>query len=172
MFNKFGFTFKGATLTLFLLNAGLSLLHIMATSWCSANGKYYGYYVDEVNSLHSCAWELPSRPYFVWIFFITAALGLAGLIADYVEARDEWSNYREINLSRITFVVSLMLINLLLEALANVEDIEYTGGSEQLLFTNFWYLMPFALILLTISSWSILNKFELIFTLNKRKRSR
>ena len=170
MFDKLGFTFKGATLSLFLLNAGLSLIQIMATDWCSANGKYYGYFVDDHATLHSCAWELPARPIFAWIFVFTGALGLVGLFADYYQARDQWKDHKEINLSRITFMVSLLMINLLLEALANTEEVRYSGGYQYLLFTNFWYLMPVALALLTISTWSIINKVELVFTLNKRKR--
>jgi hypothetical protein len=170
MFNKFGFTFKGATLTLFLLNAALSIIHILATSWCSASGKYYGYFLDDQNSLHSCAWELPSRPYFAYTFVLLTALGVSGLISDFVKTRDEWHNYKEINLSRITFVASFMLLNQLLEAVANVEEIKYARGFENFFFVNLWYLFPIAGVLLAISSWSIVKKVELIFTLNKRKR--
>ena len=170
MFNKYGFTLKGATLTLFLLNAALSIVHILATSWCSASGKFYGYYFDDQSSLHSCAWELPSRPYFSYAFVMLSALSVSGLISDFVKTRDEWQNYREVNLSRITFVGSFMLLNQLLEAVANVEDIKYAGGFENFFFVNLWYLFPIAATLLAISSWSIVKKVELIFTLNKRKR--
>lgn len=170
MFNKFGFTFKGATLTLFLLNAALSIIHIMATSWCSASGKFYGYYFDDENALHSCAWELPARPYFSYAFIMLSALGVSGLISDYVRAHDEWSNYREVNLSRITFAGSFLLLNQLLEAVANVEELKFAGGYEYFFFVNLWYLFPIAAILLTVSSWSIVKKVELIFTLNKRSR--
>jgi uncharacterized membrane protein len=170
LFDKLGFTFKGATLGLFLLNAALSLLQIMATGWCSANGKYYGYYVDDKATLHSCAWELPARSLFQWVFVFTGVMGLVGLLMDYYQARDQWKEYKEVNLSRITFVVSLLMVNLLLEALANTEEVKYSGGYQYLLFTYFWYLMPVALVMLTISSWSIINKLELIFTLNKRRR--
>jgi hypothetical protein len=170
MFNKFGFTFKGATLTLFLLNAALSIIHILATSWCSASGKYYGYFLDDQNALHSCAWELPSRPYFAYTFVMLTALGVSGLISDFVKTRDEWNNYKEINLSRITFVASFMLLNQLLEAVANVEDIKYAEGFENFFFVNLWYLFPIAATLLALSSWSIVKKVELIFTLNKRNR--
>ena len=170
MFDKLGFTFKGATLSLFLLNAGLSLIQIMATSWCSANSRYYGYFVDDQAKLHSCAWELPARPWFAWIFILTGALGLVGLFADYYKVRDEWKEHKVVNLSRTAFVVSLLMINLLLEALANTEQIQYSGGYQYLLFSNFWYLMPISLVLLTVSTWSITNKVELVFTLNKRRR--
>lgn len=170
MFNKFGFTFKGATLALFLANAGLSMIHIMATAWCSASGKYYGYFVDDQNSLHSCAWELPARPYMHYVYLVLLALSVSGLINDYVRTRDEWQNYREVNLSRISFVISFMLINELLQAVANVEDIKYAVGFENFFFVNLWYLFPIAVLLLAVSSWSIVNKVELIFTLNKRKR--
>ncbi len=170
MFDQLGFTFKGATLTLFLLNAALSIFHILATSWCSASGKFYGYYFDDQNALHSCAWELPARPYFAYTFVLLSALSISGLISDFVKTRDEWQNYREVNLSRITFVGSFMLVNQLLEAVANVEDIKYAGGIENFFFVNLWYLFPIAVILLAISSWSIVKKVELIFTLNKRRR--
>lgn len=170
MFDKFGFTFKGATLTIFLLNASLSIMHILATSWCSASGKFYGYFYDDQNALHSCAWESPARPYFSYAFAMLTGLGIVGLISDYIQTRDEWANYREVNLSRIAFVGSLMLLNQLLDAVANVEDIKYSHGNEYFFFVNLWYLFPIAAVLLAISSWSIVNKVELIFTLNKRKR--
>ena len=170
MFDKLGFTFRSATLALFLANAGLSILHIMATAWCSASGKYYGYFVDDENTLHSCAWELPARPYLHYVYIILVALSVSGLISDYVRTRDEWQTYKEVNLSRITFVISFMLMNELLQAVANVEDIKYAFGFENFFFVNLWYLFPVAAILLIISSWSIVKKVELIFTLNKRKR--
>jgi hypothetical protein len=64
----------------------------------------------------------------------------------------------------------MVSVNGLLEILNSAWLRPETTGLLYFFYDNFFYFFPAALALVVVSSWSIHNRVELLFTLNKRKR--
>lgn len=170
MFDYEFFASKNAAIMLMLGSLVLTLTQIIATTWCNANTNTFGYYQDDSQHWHACVYEMPGE----WLFsngaILLNAFGAISLFVDVVRTRETWLATKTINLSRVAFSASLLSINLMLEVLSHAWQRPSTSSPFYFFYDNFWYMFPVALALLLISSWSIVKKVELLFTLNKRKR--
>lgn len=163
------FNTKNTSLLLLLCSLTLTLSQIVSTSWCNANSVYYGYFIDDTNNWHSCVYEMPGSWLFTYGAICFNAWGTIYFFLDFAKTRDEWRQTRTINLSRIGLLLSLSSINGMLEVLGNAWQRPDTQAPIYFVYDYFWYLFPAALGILLVATWSIINKVELLFTLNKRK---
>lgn len=170
MFEDQFFSSKNFGISLLLASLSLTLSQIIATTWCNANTDNFGYFIDDAQRWHSCVYEMPGD----WLFRYGAALltgwGAVSLLFEVSRTRATWLQTKTINISRLFFSLSLLSINLLLENLSQAWMRPSTNWPLYVFFDNFWYLFPTALGVFIVTAWSIANKVELIFTLNKRQR--
>lgn len=164
------FGFQGTTLSLMVSSLVLTLSQMISVAWCNANSSNFGYFLDESNNWHICVYEMP----FSWLFTYGAAgltgLGVANLFTDIFKTRATWHETKTVNLSRGGLIIGMLSINGLLEILNSAWMRPETTSFFYFFYDNFFYFFPAALALVVVSSWSIYNKVELLFTLNKRRR--
>jgi hypothetical protein len=164
------FGFKGTTLTLMVSSLLLTLSQMISTSWCNANSSNFGYFLDEKNDWHICVYDMPGS----WLFRYGAlgltSLGIMNLFTDVFKTRATWLETKTVNLSRAGLILGMVSVNGLLEILNSAWLRPETKNFLYFFYDNFFYFFPVALALVVVSSWSIVNKVELIFTLNKRRR--
>ena len=170
MFEDDFFVSKNAAIMLLFGSLVFTLTQILATTWCNANTNTFGYYQDDSMQWHVCVYEMPGEWFFSNGAILLNAVGAISLCVDVVRTRSVWLATRTINLSRVAFSISLLSINFLLEILSHAWRRPSSDNPFHFFYDNFWYMFPVALTLLLISSWSIVKKVELLFTLNKRKR--
>ncbi len=169
MFDESGFAWQKATLPLFVASVILTLTQILSATWCSANGQYYGYFLDG-KVLRSCATEMPGGWFFLTGAIALSSLGFLTLVYDGAKAFRNWTNTKTINISRSLFVLSMITVTGALELLANTYNRQQQyEGLRSYLFDNWFVVFPVALFLLIISALSISMKLELIFSLNRRR---
>ena len=165
MFRRLGFTFETLTVALMITSLALTITQIFMTSWCSTSGMYYGYIFDG-QYLRSCIVEYPARDVISLAASITGWFGFVSMLIEWSAAAFRWRNFREINFSRILFVVSFLTIDYLLQDLANAIPHEY-GFENGWAFDNFFWLFPSALLLFIAASFTIYNKIELVYVFKR-----
>lgn len=170
MFDDEFFATKNAGIWLLVSSLVVTLTQILATTWCNANSDYFGYFIDETQQWHSCVYEMPGDWFFTYGALLLNTFGALNLCVEAMRTKNVWLETKTVNLSRIVFSLSLLSINLMLETLSRTWQRPGSTGILNFLFDYFWYLFPVALLLALASVWSIVNKVELIFTLNKRRR--
>ena len=168
--DKDNFGFEGTTITLMMSSLLLTLGQMISTTWCNANGSTFGYFLDDYNNWHTCVYDMPGS----WLFRYGAigltGLGIANLFTDIYKTRESWRETKTLNLSRGGLILGMVSVNGLLEILNSAWLRPETTGLLYFFYDNFFYFFPAAVALVVVSSWSIHNRVELLFTLNKRKR--
>ena len=169
MFGASGFSFKGSALLLLLGGFALAFGQIVTITWCSASGEFYGFFYDASNELKSCVFNTPGDWFFTWASLGLTVAGTWNLWYDFLQTRDTWREKRSINVSRITFTLSFVVMNSMLEALTKIYTRPKADTPIYFIFDNMFWLLPLSILLVAISTWSIVNKVELYFNLKWRK---
>lgn len=90
------------------------------------------------------------------------------MFIDAGKALRNWKVSKSINISRVTFLISMVSVTAMLELVANAYNRELLPALTYLVFDNFFYLFPITLLLFIASAYSIGKKVELIFSLDRR----
>jgi hypothetical protein len=169
MFGDNGFAFKGSALLLLLGGFAMAFGQIVTIAWCSASGEFYGYFYNEAGKLQSCVFNTPGDWLFTYGSIGLTVAGMWSLFYDFVRTRETWKEKRTVNLSRVTFTLSFVVMNSMLEALTKAYMRPHTSSILYILFDNMFWLLPVSIFLLALSAWSIVNKVELYFNLKWRR---
>jgi hypothetical protein len=165
MLRRLGFTFETLTVALMISSLVLTITQLFLTSWCSASGEYYGYYFDG-QYLRSCVIDFPARDFISVAASLTTGFGILSMLIEWAAAAFRWRNFRELNFSRILFVISFLVIDYLLQDLANALPREW-GFDQGWAFDNFFWLFPTALLMFIAASFTIYKKIELVFVFKR-----
>ena len=169
MFGDNGFSFKGSALLLLLGGFAMAFGQIVTITWCSASGEFYGYFYDDNHMLQSCVFNTPGDWFFTWASLGLTVAGMWSLFYDFLQTRNTWKEKRSVNLSRVVFTISFVIMNSMLEALTKAYMRPHTSTPIYLLFDNVFWLLPLSIFLVALSTWSIVNNLELHFNLKWRK---
>jgi hypothetical protein len=110
--------------------------------------------------------DFPARDFISVAASLTAGFGLLSMLIEWAAAAFRWRNFRELNFSRILFVISFLVIDYLLQDLANALPREW-GIDQGWAFDNFFWLFPMALLMFIAASFTIYKKIELVYVFKR-----
>jgi hypothetical protein len=164
MFNKLFRELQNRSSLLIYANIALSLVRLLYTSWCNASGKYFGFYYSS-RQWHSCSSEFPGALVLTWVTIAVMALSAYALIHDYGRFQDHTANFKSVNVSRLAYYLSLLLINFQIESITtSAKALRITDGPEGLAFNTFIFAFPVALLIYSAATYSIVKKTEWVIS--------
>ena len=160
MFDKFFRQLQNRSSLLIYANIALSLVRLLYTSWCNASGKYFGFYYSS-REWHSCSSEFPGALVLTWVTVAVMALSGYMLIHDYARLQDHTANSKSLNVSKVAYYLSLLLINFQIESITSTaKSLRITDGPEGLAFNTFIFAFPVAVLVYAVATYSIVKKRE------------